>query len=316
MSNFTPNSPDFQQSRAPHLLEEPPILVYPTLAVYMGINKAVVFQQLHFLQNGQKTAKNEHNYIDGRYWVYNSYQQWKDQYFPWLSVSTLKGIFIELEDDDKLIMSRQSVKNKSDRRKWYSIDYEAWVSFCTTMRQKMSDGSLDKNSPMVGQEMSDGYSETSSETSTEKSTATPSVSKPKKETTDSSLITSYIKAWLDGLPIPPATNQYSNKTNRVIAKAISDAGYTTDQVTAYTRMLATDPYWRGKLVSFKYVGDGIAAAIGKATPPPSSAPPPPPPEAEQPRELTPDEAAARIAEYNRWMNLLLTSKVEKTVEAA
>jgi len=152
-----------EKKQAPHLLEEPPILVYPTLAVYMGINKAVVFQQLHFLQNGQRTAQNHHNYIDGRYWVYNSYQEWKEKYFPWLSVSTLKGIFIELESEDKLIVSRQSVKNKSDRRKWYSIDYEAWVSFCTTMRQKLSDGSLDKNSPMVGQQMSDGYSETPSE---------------------------------------------------------------------------------------------------------------------------------------------------------
>lgn len=162
-----------EHAQAPHLLEEHPILVYPTLAVYMGINKAVVFQQLHFLQNGQKTAHNQHNYIDGKYWVYNSYQQWKDQYFPWLSVSSLKGIFIELEKDDKLIFSRQSVKNKSDRRKWYSIDYEAWVSFCTTMRQKLSDGSLDKNEPMDGQELADGYSETTSETTSKKTSSAP-----------------------------------------------------------------------------------------------------------------------------------------------
>lgn len=172
MNDDTPTSENVQQLKAPHLLEEPPILVYPTLAVYMGINKAVVFQQLHFLQNNQKTAKNEHNFIENKYWVYNSYQQWKDQYFPWLSVSTLKGIFIELESIDKLILSRQSVKKKSDRRKWYTIDYEAWVTFCSTMRQKMSYGSSDKKCPMVGQKMSDVSSETSSEVSSETSSDT------------------------------------------------------------------------------------------------------------------------------------------------
>jgi hypothetical protein len=147
-------------------MDEPPLLVYPTLAVALGINTAIVFQQLHFLLNGQKTAKNHYNFIDERWWVYNSYPEWRAQYFPWLSVSTLKGIFLDLEND-ALVISRQGVKRPSDRRKWYTIDYEAWDKKCLTIGQKVSDGASDKKCPIIGQKMSNDSSETSTETSTE-----------------------------------------------------------------------------------------------------------------------------------------------------
>ena len=154
-----------EKKRAPALMDEYPILVYPSLAVALGVNRAIVFQQLHFLLNGQKEAKNAYNFIDGKWWVYNSYQEWHDSYFAWLAPVTLKGIFNSLEDDG-LIISMQSVKNPSDRRKWYTINYEAWDKFYPTIGQKVSDQPTDKKYPMVGQKISDGYSKTSSETTT------------------------------------------------------------------------------------------------------------------------------------------------------
>lgn len=150
---------------APGLLDEPPMLVYPSLAVVLGINKAVVFQQLHFLLNGQKTAKNKYNFVDECWWVYNSYPEWRDTFFPWLSERTLKSIFNELEKVEKVILSRQGVKNKSDRRKWYTIDYSAWGNFWLINGQKMSDEPSGKKCLMVGQKMSDDSSETPSENS-------------------------------------------------------------------------------------------------------------------------------------------------------
>lgn len=154
---------------APGLLNEPPMLVYPSLAVVLGINKAVVFQQLHFLLNGQKTARNRYNLVDGHWWVYNSYPEWRADFFPWLSERTLKSIFNELEDEEQVVISRQGVKHKSDRRKWYTIDYDAWGNFWLTNGQIMSDEPTGKKGLMVGQKTSDDSSETSSE-STESST--------------------------------------------------------------------------------------------------------------------------------------------------
>lgn len=166
--------PDKKQ--APQLMDEPPLLVYPSLAVTLGINRAIVFQQLHFLLNGQKAAKNKFNHVDGRWWVYNSYPEWRADYFPWLSISTLKGIFNGLEDE-LLVIARQSVKYKSDRRKWYTIDYEVWDKKCLMMGQKMSHEPSDKNCPMDGtknvssngQNLSNGLSETPSDTSSKTS---------------------------------------------------------------------------------------------------------------------------------------------------
>lgn len=84
-------------------------------------------------------------------------------------------------------------------------------------------------------------------------------SETKKETSSSELIVSYIKAWLDGQITQPVTNQYKNKTNRAIAEALANRAIELKNVTDYTRTLANEPYWQGKLVPFSKVGDNIAA---------------------------------------------------------
>lgn len=157
-----------ERHHAPGLIDEPPMLVYPTLARILGINKAVVLQQTHFLLNGQKTAKNQYTFVDGRWWVYNSYSEWHE-FFPWLTERTIRTIFLELESNEKVVISRQGVKNPSDRRKWYTIDYEAWDQFYLTMGQKISHLPWDKKYPIMGQKISDDSSKTPSE-----STETPS----------------------------------------------------------------------------------------------------------------------------------------------
>lgn len=155
---------------APGLLDEPPLLVYPTLAQGMGINKAIVFQQLHFLLNTQKSANNEYNFVEGRWWVYNTYLKWCKKYFPWLRPSTVKQIFLELEADG-IVVSVQGVKNPSNREKWYTIDYDKWDSHYQTMRQKMSIGGSDKKSTINRQKMSDLNKENPSDTSQKKEVA-------------------------------------------------------------------------------------------------------------------------------------------------
>lgn len=151
---------------APSLLEEYPLLLYPSLAKAMGVNKALVFQQLHFLLKAQQTSKNEYVFINERWWVYNSYQEWKDGHFSWLETVTLQRIFASLEDDG-LVLTMQGVKNKSDRRKWYTIDYKAWESYRIAIVSKIHDPSY-QNDMMVISKRYDGYSETPSETPTKK----------------------------------------------------------------------------------------------------------------------------------------------------
>jgi hypothetical protein len=113
------------EERIPGLLDEPPINIYPSLAKRAGINKAAILQQLHFLLKITEKAHLQKNYIDGEWWVYNTYAGWQREHFPWLSVRTVQRLFLELEKDG-IIRSRLSPEDKDDQTKYYTIVYEQW----------------------------------------------------------------------------------------------------------------------------------------------------------------------------------------------
>lgn len=164
--------------RMPLLIDEPPMLVYPSLAERLGnINKAVMLQQVHFLLNAAQASDNQYNFVEGFWWVYNTYPEWQSKYFRWLSESSIKGLFNQLEYSDGLIVSIQGVKDRFDRRKWYRINYPAFVVFASSNGQNLSDGNGQKLSDENGQNLSNDYrnTETPSETPTENnSEAAPS----------------------------------------------------------------------------------------------------------------------------------------------
>ena len=102
------------------LISEQPILVIPSLAKLIGLNEAIVVQQLHYwLQN----PKNEGFQDGGHKWVYNTYEQWQEDNFPFWSVVTVKRLFLKLEKRG-LVISKQFAKARYDRQKYYRIDYE------------------------------------------------------------------------------------------------------------------------------------------------------------------------------------------------
>jgi len=139
----------------PHLLDEPPILVYPSLAKALkNVNKAIILQQLHFLLNMAKLTNNRYVEVDGKWWVYNSYKEWKSKHFTWLAEVTIKGLFGMLESDG-LIISRQGVKDSFDRKKWYTINYDSYLSYISSIGQNLSDVHEIKNISWDEQNLSD-----------------------------------------------------------------------------------------------------------------------------------------------------------------
>lgn len=98
------------------LINEPPLQVLPSLAVHVGLNEAIILQQLHF-----RLQISEH-IIDERPWYYNSYEEWKMQ-FPFWSMRTIRRTIIHLERLGYLTAGNFNRK-KSDQTKWYTIDYE------------------------------------------------------------------------------------------------------------------------------------------------------------------------------------------------
>lgn len=125
------------------LLAENPLLVMPQLACKIGLNEAIVLQQIHYWLEINK--KSDRNKRDSYYWTYNSYENWNEQ-FPFWSVRTIKTIFTNLEKSGLVITSNYN-QLKIDRTKWYRIDYKVLeilessplCNICTTNVQEWYD---------------------------------------------------------------------------------------------------------------------------------------------------------------------------------
>ena len=104
---------------ATYLIDEPPLLVFPSLAKLVGLNEAIALQQIHYWIeiNRKKSA----NFKNGYHWTYNSYREWQEQ-FPFWSENTIYRIIRSLEGKSLLISDILSA-NPRDRRKWYRIDH-------------------------------------------------------------------------------------------------------------------------------------------------------------------------------------------------
>lgn len=101
------------------LIQESPLTFQPSLAVAIGINEAIVLQQVHYWISNPRNKGYEQA---GFKWVYNTYAEWKETNFPFWSENTIQRTFSNLEDAG-LIVSIQPMKFKYDRTKYYRIDY-------------------------------------------------------------------------------------------------------------------------------------------------------------------------------------------------
>lgn len=103
-----------------YLMDEYPTVVLPSLAVAVGINEAIILQQIHYWLKNNEAANR--NFRNGYYWTYGTYAEWQKQ-FPWLSEITVKRVFLSLEKAG-FIISDYFNASKMDRTKWYRIDYD------------------------------------------------------------------------------------------------------------------------------------------------------------------------------------------------
>ncbi|WP_433595153.1 hypothetical protein [Lysinibacillus xylanilyticus] len=98
------------------LINEPPLQVLPTLAAEIGLNNAIVLQQVHYW------LRVSTNNRDGHKWVYKTIDEWHEE-FPFWSKRTLERVIQSLEDLEILVAGNYN-KLKMDRTKWYRIKYE------------------------------------------------------------------------------------------------------------------------------------------------------------------------------------------------
>ena len=103
------------------LYTQEPIVINPVAAEVLGVNEAIIVQQVHYWLNINEKAKI--NFYNGRYWTYNTYENWQKTNFRFFSERTLKRIFKKLEEKEILIKDNFN-KSKYDRTLWITINYE------------------------------------------------------------------------------------------------------------------------------------------------------------------------------------------------
>lgn len=96
------------------------LIVNTDLALVLGdLNEAIVLNQLNYWLEINKKA--EKNLVDGKYWVYNSYSDWRINNFPYWSEKTIQRTFTRLENKG-VVLSANYNKLAIDKTKWYTID--------------------------------------------------------------------------------------------------------------------------------------------------------------------------------------------------
>lgn len=100
------------------LLNARAIQFTPALAKLIGLNEAILLQQIHFWL---EESDHEH---DGATWIYNTYDEWEAQ-FPFMSRRELIRAMKRLVDDLKLVKVKRFNQNNWDRTNWYTILYPA-----------------------------------------------------------------------------------------------------------------------------------------------------------------------------------------------
>ncbi len=122
-----------------YLFDEQSIIANKTLAREIGLNEALILQQINYWIEINKKSGN--NYYDGRYWTYNSIRAWQENDFDYMSVDTVKRAFAKLEKAGFLLVGNYN-KDPRDKTKWYTINTEHLEELYTEIQNKKKKGEV------------------------------------------------------------------------------------------------------------------------------------------------------------------------------
>ena len=102
------------------LTSDPTVKIVPDdLAILIGVDQTMMLCQIDFwVQNHQD---NEHC-KDGRYWIYETYDDWVEQ-FPYWGKTKIREILRKLKEKNLIITGNYN-KMSGDNTKWYTVNYD------------------------------------------------------------------------------------------------------------------------------------------------------------------------------------------------
>jgi uncharacterized phage protein (TIGR02220 family) len=117
------------------LIDEPPLQVLPSLAREIGLNEAIMLQQMHYW------LLKSSNEFEGVKWFYKTLEDWQKE-FPFWSTMTIRRTLSNLEKQ-KVIRIGNFNKKKFDKTKWYTIEYQCVNRRCVQFEQTMCSNRTD-----------------------------------------------------------------------------------------------------------------------------------------------------------------------------
>jgi len=117
------------------LIDEPPLQVLPSLARELGLNEAIMLQQMHYW-----LIKSSYEF-EGVKWFYKTLEDWQTE-FPFWSAMTIRRTLTNLEKQ-KVIRIGNFNKKKFDKTKWYTIEYQCVNRRCVQYEQTMCSNRTD-----------------------------------------------------------------------------------------------------------------------------------------------------------------------------
>jgi hypothetical protein len=115
-----------------------PKVINTQLACLIGLNEAIVLQQLHYwIEKNKATAT---NFRDCHYWTYGTLQEYTDRDFPFWSMDTVRRTITKLISLGFVVRGNYN-KMKMDKTSWYAIDYVAldtWIAKKATNNRRTS----------------------------------------------------------------------------------------------------------------------------------------------------------------------------------
>ncbi|HIA8576834.1 TPA: hypothetical protein ACWSI3_004552 [Escherichia coli] len=210
------------------LMTSQPIVINRDLACRIGLNEAIVLQQLHYWLN-ETNSGTEHG---GIRWVYNTTEQWLEQ-FPFWSESTLKRTFASLKSLG-VLRREQLNKSKRDMTNFYTINYESELleevkvnesirSKCTYPSgqsdlmdgRKMTRSIGSKRHAVIGSKWPNDLTENTTEITTENKTSSrPDASQPDTQTAEQEFLTRHP----DAVVFSPKKRQWGTQDDLTCAQ--------------------------------------------------------------------------------------------------
>lgn len=103
------------------LIDESPLQVLPSLAQKIGLDLAVVLQQIHYLtREAIEGCYNDNGVI----WIKRTAEEWRETFKFW-SVPTIRRILKKLAKLKAIKTSTKFNKVRTDRTLWYTVDHDS-----------------------------------------------------------------------------------------------------------------------------------------------------------------------------------------------